>query len=235
MHLALEYNESALLLITYDTNAQSAVLSCSPTLCDRVLSRPLTAGDEVLFGAFEQDDDETNGPEPIEWTVLEADGSKALLLSKKIIEEWPYLGSSWESCDLRRKLNGDFLQIAFTREEAEYIIPTNVPADENEYYPSRQGPDTLDKIFLLSIDEVKRYFPEKESRAYENTAYTARIKRENTVVSGKWGLRTVARSNGIVFVSCVDDIDIGALYKIEPIDYRFGIRPAMWVALTGPE
>ena len=44
-----------------------------------------TVGNIVAFGRYEQDNDLTNGPEPIEWIVLDVvDGekTKALLLSK---------------------------------------------------------------------------------------------------------------------------------------------------------
>ena len=33
----------------------------------------VAAGDTILFGTYEQDNDPDNGPEPIEWIVLEVD------------------------------------------------------------------------------------------------------------------------------------------------------------------
>ena len=38
-------------------------------------------GDTVVFGSYEQDNDKSNGTEPIEWIVLDEKGGRYLLLS----------------------------------------------------------------------------------------------------------------------------------------------------------
>ena len=45
----------------------------------------ITVGDYVLFGMYEQDNDETNGKEPIEWMILDMDDTHAFLLSRNTI------------------------------------------------------------------------------------------------------------------------------------------------------
>ena len=47
------------------------------------------AGDHVFFGQYEQDNDLKNGPEPIEWLVLEDDGESILLLSRYCLASMP--------------------------------------------------------------------------------------------------------------------------------------------------
>lgn len=47
-------------------------------------------GDYVLFGSYEQDNDTTNGAEPIEWQVVDIDNDKALLVSKYILDNVEY-------------------------------------------------------------------------------------------------------------------------------------------------
>ena len=42
----------------------------------------VTVGATVRFGVYEQDNEPLNGPEEIEWLVLDVDGNKALVISK---------------------------------------------------------------------------------------------------------------------------------------------------------
>lgn len=104
-----------------------------------------TVGDIVTFGTFEQDDNEGNGAEPIEWIVLDADGSKALLLSKYVLTEEQYNMQdkqvTWQTSTLFQWLNSEFLNSAFSEEERKQLINT-----ENG------------NVFLLSFDEAVKYF-----------------------------------------------------------------------------
>ena len=78
----------------------------------------------VTFGRYEQDNDVSNGPEPIQWDVITSDKGKLLLLSEYALDCVPYVDDS--SADARRFgdtylcewLNGEFLGVAFTGEEA---------------------------------------------------------------------------------------------------------------------
>ena len=46
-------------------------------------------GDIVIFGSYEQDNDESNGTEDIEWLVLAREDNKALLISKYALDVQP--------------------------------------------------------------------------------------------------------------------------------------------------
>ena len=67
-----------------------------------------------------------NTKEPLEWIVLEKSNGKALILSKYSIESVKYnnenTGITWEECTLRKWLNSDFMNIAFTDAEKQKII-----------------------------------------------------------------------------------------------------------------
>ena len=119
-------------------------------------------GGIIEFGAYEQDNDTSNGKEPIEWKVLARDGSKILVISKYALDAKPYDTENedvtWETCSLRTWLNGTFLNEAFSEAEQSMIQTTEVSADENPDYSTDPGNDTKDKIFLLSIDEANKYF-----------------------------------------------------------------------------
>ncbi|MCR5119544.1 MAG: zinc-ribbon domain-containing protein, partial [Lachnospiraceae bacterium] len=40
----------------------------------------------IVFGAYEQDGDESNGPEPIEWEILEENGKGTFLVSRYVLD-----------------------------------------------------------------------------------------------------------------------------------------------------
>ncbi len=123
-------------------------------------------GDVITFGEYEQDNDLSNGKEPIEWIVLDVDGDKALITSKYVLDCVDYNDNSlnklqeitWESCSLRKWLNEDFYYTAFSREDQIKIVETLNTNDGNIYYDTEGCSDTWDKVFLLSIEEIKKYF-----------------------------------------------------------------------------
>lgn len=93
-------------------------------------------GDIIEIGSFEQDGDEANGAEPIEWQVIADEDGKKLLLSKYILmplgnmmyDKFPGDGVNytWEECGIRKYLNGEFYESAFTDEERELIAETEI-------------------------------------------------------------------------------------------------------------
>ena len=87
------------------------------------------AGSLVTFGHYEQDGNTENGPEAIQWTVLDTDGDRVFLLSKYGLDakqyNVKYTRVTWETCSLRQWLNSTFLNSAFSAKEKQRIILTN--------------------------------------------------------------------------------------------------------------
>lgn len=135
----------------------------------------IKVGDTYTFGAYEQDNSTSNGKEAIEWTVLDKDGMSLLLISKQALDCQQYNTSdtdvTWESCSLRKWMNGTFLNKAFNAEEQAQIQNTTVSADKSPKYNTNPGNATTDKVFLLSINEVEKYFNSYEARKCAPTAY----------------------------------------------------------------
>ena len=135
----------------------------------------IKVGDTYTFGAYEQDNSTSNGKEAIEWTVLDKDGMSLLLISKQALDcqqyNTSYTDVTWESCSLRKWMNGTFLNKAFNAEEQAQIQNTTVSADKNPEYNTNPGNATTDKVFLLSINEVEKYFNSDEARKCAPTAY----------------------------------------------------------------
>ena len=96
-----------------------------------------------------------------EWVVLDLQGSKALLLSKDIIEcrayHDKYQSVTWKKSGIRKYLNGEFYN-RFSAGERALIAETRVINIDNQWYGTSGGNDTNDMIFLLSLEEVTRYF-----------------------------------------------------------------------------
>ena len=184
-----------------------------------------------------------------EWRVLYEQDDKALVITENIIEKRPYsvqwTGVTWKTCTLRKYLNGKFLQ-KFTREEQDRIVETRIHNPDNLWYGTHGGRDTHDKIFLLSLEEVDRYFgnsgdyQNKRRKKYDSGKYVAtnngswfsngsdsdRQAKFGTENSWWW-----LRSPGI-FNNCATSVDSDGTVYVSGLDAFYddgGIRPALWL------
>ena len=192
------------------------------------------AGDYVFFGAYEQDNNTSNGKEDVEWLVLEVKDGKALVISKYALDCKPYNTSytdvTWETCTLRKWLNNDFINAAFSADEKAMIPTVTVSADKNPEYSTNPGNATQDQVFLLSITEANKYFSSDSARQCEPTDYA--------VANGAWKSDSGncwwwLRSPGYFqyFAANVycdgDALEYGYLVTY---DY-YAVRPAMWITI----
>ena len=133
--------------------------------------RKCYVGDYVFFGKYPFEADGTEWP--IEWEVLANDGKKALLITKYGIDNVKYNeedeDTTWETSSIRQWLNGTFINIAFNPLEQSKILATTVITADNvgesfdKKYHTKGGNDTTDKIFLLSLEEAKKYLRPREN------------------------------------------------------------------------
>ena len=137
------------------------------------LDANIRQGGRVKFGRYPQEEDGT--VKPITWRVLDVQGDKALLVSEYGLDAMPYHTKreevTWESCSLRKWLNVEFLNTAFTPDEQAGIIMTPLENPDNTEYGTPGGNNTEDKAFLLDIDEVYLYFVDDEESKVKPTAY----------------------------------------------------------------
>ena len=191
----------------------------------------------VFFGSYEQDNDLTNGAEPIEWMVLKKEDGRKLLISKYALYALPYHESrenvTWETCTLRAWLNNDFLNQAFAPEEQNRIISSTVTADANQNprNQSSAGNDTIDKVFLLSIAEADNYFDSNEARQCYATEYCYEQYSHSYIRDSArwWWLRTPGyrRNSDAAVVRNGGDIwDTGQ--GVDTASHT--IRPAIWIS-----
>ena len=106
-------------------------------------------GEKLVFGEYE-------------WRILDIQEDRILILAEEIIEQRDYHNKpgdvTWKECELRKYLNGEFYD-SFSEKDRTRIIETLNKNPDNPWYESKGGQDTVDKIFLLSLDDVvKKYF-----------------------------------------------------------------------------
>ena len=201
-------------------------------------------GDIVYFGTYEQDNDTSNGKENIEWRVLAKENNRVLVISDKALDCQPYNSSyteevTWENCSLRKWLNGTFLNKAFSTEEQAQIQNTTVSADNNPQYSTNPGNATTDKVFLLSINEVEKYFNSDEARKCAPTAY-AKAQGASTSDTYKtpsgaatcwWWLRSPGDDqSSAAYVYFGGDVFELGNYVFSGLN---AVRPAMWITIDG--
>ncbi|MBO5287565.1 MAG: hypothetical protein J6B34_05520, partial [Clostridia bacterium] len=173
--------------------------------------------------------------EDIEWRVLERDGNRALLISNHIIDRQKFNESSentsWEKCSLRKWLNNDFYNTAFSSSEKSRILTTSLKNVPNPRHGTSSGNDTNDKIFLLSIDEVKKYFP---SDAYTRCQVTLFAKNKGAYCDGAYFGNWWLRTSGQFAQNATYIFDIGGVSAMgyDVTGTIFGVRPAMWISLA---
>lgn len=115
----------------------------------------VSAGDTVTMGEW--------GGEEITWRVLEVkeDGT-CVLLSEYGLDARAFHTENtevaWETCSLRAWLNDTFVQTAFTEAQKSRLVPTVVENPGNAYWGTGAGHTTVDIAYLLSLEEVGRYF-----------------------------------------------------------------------------
>jgi len=197
------------------------------------IAQPHAVGEIVHFGKWD-------------WRVLDIQDGKALLITNHIIDQRPYndyqwiegTDITWETCTLRAYLNGEFLG-NFTAEERAKIFATENVNLDNQWYGSTGGRNTTDKVFLLSIGEVVKYFGDSgqlksknQDKCWIDDQYNdERTAKFNNVEFGWWlrspgyGYGNAAHiGSGVYPVGSI--VLIGGMFTV-----NFGVRPALWLKL----
>ena len=238
-----DYKAAYMLLdgLSYKDSAEQ-LLSIKPQYY-KFLLKNSKVGDIVYFGTYEQDNDTTNGKEDIEWLVLAKEKNRVLVISDKALDCQPYNSSyteevTWEKCSLRKWLNNDFINAAFTAEERAKIPTVMVSTDKNPEYDTDPGNATKDKVFLLSIVEVEKYFPSNEARkcvpteyAISNGAYTSDSYTKGGKATCWWWLRSPGYNRfDAASVNMYGNVDEEGSHVNND---TYAVRPAMWISIDG--
>ena len=186
--------------------------------------------DTVLFGKYYNHDESGEILEPIEWDIYEKKNGMALLISNKIIDnlEFDINGNNkWEESGIRKWLNEDFLNLAFTKEEQERILANS----QNE---GRSG--TNDKVFFLSMDEFEKYDEKNNDDSLykyfcSTTPYACRglDNLEKHSLSLSFWHRSIIPNAKDEIKDDYNDMWYGGSKYLRKTTKKNGIRPSIWV------
>lgn len=148
-----------------------------------------TKGNVVTLGKYEQDDNKSNGKEPIEWIVLDPKLSEntVLLISKLCLDYKKYddrnygldndgnydsendIGISWLNSSLRSWLNTSFFNSAFTHAEKDRLKPIDIiySLDERDWI--------TDNVSILTKGDAEHYFDEIVQMSTGETKYAYQV------------------------------------------------------------
>ena len=207
---------------------------------DEAVSQNTVVGGSIFLGQYEQDNHADNGPEPIEWIILDIKDNSALLVSKYVLDCQQFNTEkteiSWETSSLRQWMNDTFVKTAFNESELSAILTKDIEngvTEQNPQWEAMKTGSTQDQVFLLSYEEAKTYFPEDSVRKTNGTEYAralgAKFLGMTTLgyTESDWWLRSPgAYKHDAAFTSVLGDINTKQV-----ID-KVGIRPAVWLDLS---
>jgi hypothetical protein len=166
--------------------------------------------------------------------VLDVQSDRILIITENIIEQRKYNNTSdksaWETCDLRKYLNGEFLnELDMPR------ILTVANRNPEMWYGTKRDTDTQDSIFLLSLEDIAKYFGISGQLSYKNSE-------EKKLVDDQYNQNRIAmfrdkpmwwwlRSGGSYLrTMCILDTGNIAVYGVG-VSIKQGVRPALWLKL----
>lgn len=183
-----------------------------------------TVGTSIMLGSYRQGNASIDGVEPIEWIIVKREGTRAMVLSKYALDAMKYSRfdtATWESSEIRRWLNDEFLKTAFTQEEEAVIAQRYVDLGKGKR-------NTQDKVFLMCRQDVEAVWPELEGRAAQATPYALSKEMPYTNEKGEcrwWLCFPNNRKKG-------DSVRYDGKFSSDPVKtYTLGVRPAMWINL----
>ncbi|MBQ2205412.1 MAG: InlB B-repeat-containing protein, partial [Lachnospiraceae bacterium] len=190
----------------------------------------IKVGDTIYFGTYPQSSTDYNVVDPIKWRVLKVEDGKALLLAHKILDNKSFNDSdsptSWENSTLRNWTNNIFYDKAFSDDEKTLIEEvTNTDPD-----------NTKDKVFLLSLNEVRELFSDYPDAPASGTIYAKNVDNFGsklyiyTNTFSKWWLRSSHNNNNARVVSETGSPAWDGFGR-SIIDRTVGVRPTLYLDL----
>ena len=171
-----------------------------------LLSSP---GDIVTLGEYEQDNNTSNGKEPIEWIVLHNEAGDVYLLSKYVLDAQQFNATDVKECSL-----DDWLKTTFSKTAIESV-----------------GDDIITRVGILQEIDIDNYGMTKEQITAEYTKYALAQDPERGYASGlMWWLieDTLFNGGGHISAPVVWENGSHGNYSCNVTD-RCGVRPAVWL------
>lgn len=196
--------------------------------------------DTIHFGHRETIETSFNIP----WILLDKKDGKALLLSKYCLYDIDYCGlidSGLQSflfrypnyynykdfVETKKRDFKYFLDNSFDETEIEHILDTDIIISDNNMYKTYNDFGTLNvKQFLLSINDINKYFLDKNNKVDTNKLITYKIDDYNGIVTSYW-LRDIGE---LFWTASYVDIHGNLNYRGSAFSNKIGYRPAIWIS-----
>lgn len=189
----------------------------------------MKVGDIIVFDRFE-------------WQILDIRNNQALIITEDIVEQCAYHNkykdTIWVDCAIRKYLNGEFYE-GFDDINKERIIQVLNNNFDNPWYGTQAGEEGQDRVFLLSLEEVCRYFGDSTEKLKNrgNNRYWTYKDENNSKRMAKlkgmyywWWLRSPGRNNHLAAYVHGTDGRLGVNGN-NITNSNGGIRPALWLKL----
>ncbi len=181
---------------------------------------------QITIGSFVQTEGEA--AEPIVWDVISETDDEYFVVSHNCLDYRIFndgeKSSNWEKSELRKWLNGEFYDSAFSKVEKDKILLTTINNGKNK--------STKDNIFLLNEEEFFM-LDAKNRRAgltkYARARYSEAIRKSYKEPYGFWWLREYNKDKDGYDLThvCANGMLNG--FARSDSSHPNGIRPAMWV------
>ena len=189
-------------------------------------SDSVTGYKKIKFGKYRDMD--------IDWLILEENEQGMLLLSTWVLEGRQFnvknTTINWENCTLRKWLNDEFYNSAFSAEEKQRVLMSAVENPESPKRDAKPGSITNDHVFLLSYPEAKKYFYLAREIQARHAPYLSRKDLQNVEerrANCAWWLRTPGYSGKTATaVGYTGTLDDNGNYP----ETTMGVRPAIWIS-----
>ena len=182
----------------------------------------------VTLGLYPQQNDQK---EPIEWLVLQEKDGQMLLVSRYCLASLPWnkerSDAVWETSDIRRWLNEEFLKTAFSEQEQSAIVFTKLDNRDQLGNGTPVGANTEDHVFLLSSIEALALLYDEGYHVKPTPYAIGQGVYVNPIGDCAWWLRSPGKipTSPSYFNS---HGDIGTRNH-EVQETIIGVRPALWV------
>ena len=167
------------------------------------------AGDIVTLGSYEQDNDPSNGAEPVDWIVLHNEDGNVYLLSKYVLDVQPFNTEDVQECSLDDWLKTTFSETAFSN------IDTQI----------------LSRVGLLQESDFETYALKRDQIIAEYTPYALAQKPYRGNVSGYMWWHSEEHlfdSLGDISAPVVWETGEHGTHSCDVVE-RCGVRPVVWL------
>lgn len=185
--------------------------------------------EQIEFGSYIQDSIDCCESQTIVWDVIEDDGDKLLVISHKCLDCRVFNdgenSANWNKSEIRKWLNGEFFETAFSEMEKERVLLTQLEGGKTS--------KTKDRVFLLNKEEYFLLDCNNQSALmtkYAREKYSQELGYKYTEPYAFWWLREpgVDVKGGYDLTHVCANGSLNGFARSDS-SHPNGIRPAMWI------